>query len=344
MIIRNGLIRLPAGMVLTAAAVLSLLAGCGGAAQPDDAAAQAGPPSSAGTASSPAPITQRGRFEEKRSGMLPWNRYGLSSSHEVDGRQGIAWEDGKYYVSGSTSLFRYDQNWKLESSEEDPFGDLPNEANHIGDIDVYNGEIYAGVEYFMDGEAKNIQVAVYSTETLSLSRTFPFSEESGQNEVSGIAVDPDSGSVWMCSWADGESGRYLYRYDLVTGEYRGKHHLQPPPQWIQGIAYYDGWLFLTADDGTADLGEPDHVYRCKADPAQTAFPVTLERTLDDVTLQGEIEGISFDREHRQMLISYNCGAQIILGMPRGFYEGYEEELHEIFVYDLLSSEPEADSP
>ena len=69
------------------------------------------------------------------------------------------------------------------------------------------------------------------------------------------------------------------------------------------------------------------------DPEATTATVTLERTLDDVTLQGEIEGISIDRDKNQMLISYNRGSQIVLGMVRGFYEGYEEEIHEIFVYD-----------
>ena len=49
--------------------------------------------------------------------------YSLESSHEVDGRQGIAWENGSFDA----------------------------EVNHIGDVDVYKGEIYAGVEYFMDG-------------------------------------------------------------------------------------------------------------------------------------------------------------------------------------------------
>ena len=84
---------------------------------------------------------------------------------------------------------------------------------------------------------------------------------------------------------------------------------------------------------TADLGEPDHVYRCFIDPEATTATVTLERTLDDVTLQGEFEGISIDRDKNQMLISYNRGSQIVLGMVRGFYEGYEEKIHEIFVYD-----------
>ena len=75
------------------------------------------------------------------------------------------------------------------------------------------------------------------------------------------------------------------------------------------------------------------MYRCFIDPEATTATVTLERTLDDVTLQGEIEGISIDRDKNQMLISYNRGSQIVLGMVRGFYEGYEEEIHEIFLYD-----------
>ena len=279
----------------------------------------------------PAPVTVQGRAEAED--MRPLFDYSLNGSHDVDGRQGIAWEGGCYYISGSTTLSRYDGDWNLTATASEPFSGFADEVNHIGDIDVYNGEIYAGVEYFMDGEAKNIQIAVYDAETLELTRTYAFDAGSGQTEVSGIAVDPDSGSVWMCSWADGESGRYLYRYDLESGAYLGKHHLQPVPQWIQGIAYDDGWIYMTADDGTADLGEPDHVYRCRVDVSRTAWPVLPERTLDDVTLQGEVEGISFDREADRMLISYNRGAQIVLGMPKGFYQGYDRELHEVFEYD-----------
>ena len=125
--------------------------------------------------------------------------YTLDSSHEVDGRQGIAWENGLYYVSGSTSLSVYDAKWDLIGSKTAPFGEFDAEVNHIGDIDVYDGEIYAGVEYFMDGAATNIQMAVYDAGTLELVRTYMFDPESGQTEVSGIAVDPDHGSMWMCS-------------------------------------------------------------------------------------------------------------------------------------------------
>ena len=288
-------------------------------------------PAAAAAGQPPAPVTVPGRAEA--DDLNPRHSYVLNGVHAVDGRQGIARTEDGYCVSGSATLSRYDADWNLAATAAEPFSGFADEVNHIGDIDVYNGEIYAGVEYFMDGEARNIQIAVYDVDTLELTRTYAFDGESGQTEVSGIAVDPDSGSVWLCSWADGESGRYLYRYDLASGAYLGRHHLQPAPQWIQGIAYDDGWIYMTADDGTADLGEPDHVYRCRVDLSRTAWPVLPERTLDDVTLQGEVEGISFDRGTGRMFVSYNRGAQIVLGMPKGFYQGYDREIHEVFSYD-----------
>ena len=53
-----------------------------------------------------APVTVPGRAEAEA--MSPLRDYSLNGSHEVDGRQGIAWEGGSFYVSGSTTLSRYD--------------------------------------------------------------------------------------------------------------------------------------------------------------------------------------------------------------------------------------------
>ena len=259
--------------------------------------------------------------------------YTLASSHEVDGRQGVAWEDGIYYVSGSTTLSVYDEDWNRTRTAEEPLAGFDAEVNHFGDIDVYNGEIYAGAEYFMDGVGTNIQIAVYDGETLQKTRTYMFDPASGQKECSGIAVDPDHHSVWMCSWIADDSSSYLYRYDLESGDYLGKIRMQNPPAWIQGIAYYNGDIYITADDGDADIEEPDHVYRCPVDVDAEELPVTMEYALEDVTRQGEIEGISFDKDKNQMLICYNRGAIIVNGMPTGFYEGYTEEIHEVFIYD-----------
>ena len=274
------------------------------------------------------------RPEEEASVMMPAHTYNLTGSVEVEGRQGVCAEGDYYWVSGSTTLAKYDKDWNLILKNESPFEGYEKEVNHIADIDVYENELYIGAEYFMDGVGKNIQIAVYDGDTLKLKRTFSFEEESGQLECSGIAVDPDTKTVWMCSWVGEESGRYLYRYDLETGKYLGKIHLQMPPQWLQGIAYYDGSLYMTADDGTADDNEPDHLYRTTIADDCTYCTVTLERTFDDVTKQGEIEGLTFDRENGCLLLLYNRGARIILGMPRGFYDGYDREISEVFTYSM----------
>jgi hypothetical protein len=266
--------------------------------------------------------------------IIPAHSYELKDSHEVNGRQGVCAENGTYWVSGSKTLAKYDSNWNLIALNEDPFKGYEIEVNHIGDIDVCNNELYIGAEYFMDGVGTNIQIAVYDGDTLELKRTFPFEESSGQLECSGIAVDTDSGTVWMCSWVGEESGRYLYKYDLESGAYLGKVHMQMPPQWVQGMAYYKGSFYLTADDGTADDNEPDHLYRTTIKDGETYCTVTLERTFDDVTKQGEIEGLTFDRNNGTLLLLYNRGARIVLGMPQGFYEGYDHEISEVFVYGI----------
>lgn len=261
--------------------------------------------------------------------------YTLACYHEVNGRQGVSCEDDYYYVSGSTTLTKYDKNWNIVAHNDKPFAEgYELEVNHIGDIDVYNGEIYCGVELFLDGVASNIQIAVYDSETLTLKRTFPFEPESGQNECSGIAVNPDEGTVWMCAWPDDEAGHYVYQYKLESGEYLGKTCLDPAPKWIQGIAYHKGAYYLTADDGDADKDECDHVYKAVWCKKENVFKITEEKKLDDIIRQGEIEGLTFDTERNQLLVLYNRGARIILGMPSGFYSGYDHEIHEVYTYNI----------
>ncbi len=273
-------------------------------------------------------------MDNNRKDDVPRRSYELNSVHAVNGRQGICTDGEYYWVSGSTTLTKYDREWNVVLENRDPFKGYELEVNHIGDIDVYENELYLGVEYFMDGVGRNIQVAVYDGDTLELKRVFPFKAETGQLECSGITVDYDSETVYMTSWIDNESSSYLYSYDLNTGEYKGRIHMQPYPQWLQGIAYYDGCLYVTCDDGVADDEGPDHMYRVSINENGISATVVLEKTFDDVIRQGEIEGLSFDKANSQFLLLYNRGARIVLGMPKGFYEGYTQEIHEVFVYDM----------
>jgi lysophospholipase L1-like esterase len=262
---------------------------------------------------------------------LPKYSYGLTAIVPVDGRQGIATDGNYYWVSGTTSLTKYDKNWNVVAVNKTPFDGYRVKVNHFGDIDVYDNDIYVGAEYFMDGVGKNIQIAVYDGDTLQLKNTFPFDADSGQLECSGITVNPDEKKVVMCSWVDGESGRYLYEYSLETGQYLRKIHLQCPPQWLQGITYSDGAYYVTADDGTADEQEADHIYRIVTDPDKTNATVVPEETLDYVAMQGEIEGLDVDPATNQLLVLYNRGSRIVLGMVKGFYPGYDREISEVYI-------------
>jgi len=259
--------------------------------------------------------------------------YTRIDSFEVKGRQGIASDGNYYYVSGSKALYKYDKNGKLLLANEMPFEGYPIASNHIGGIDVFNGELFVSAENFMDGVGKDIQIAIHDADTLKLKRTFKFEPSSGQEEVSAICVDTDKRTVWMTSWVGEESGRYLYEYELDSGKYLRKVHMQPVPQWLQGIHYWKGSLFVTADDGTADLDEPDNLYRVDVSEKSYA-PVVREKTFLDVKRQGEIEGSAVDPKTGELLVLFNRGSRIVLGMVKGFYPGYDREISEVYRYKM----------
>ncbi len=213
-----------------------------------------------------------------------------------------------------------------------PFEGLPLAANHIGDIDVWNGEIYAGIETFDDGKGENIQVAVYDAGDLTWKRSIDWEPASGQVEVCGLAVDRDRNMVWMADWVD---GRYLYGYDLATGKYVRKVHLRPVPQWQQGIYMAGGQMLISADDGDADLDEPDNLYIADLRDGKSYAAVLPFRMMSDFRRAGEIEGLTVDPVTDELLVLSNRGSRIVLGMVRGFYPGYDSELHEVYVYEKV---------
>ena len=251
----------------------------------------------------------------------------------VEGRQGVATDGEHYYVSGSTALYKYDREGILLLSNEDPFKGMDGPVNHIGDIDVYDGEIYAGCEFFIDGNGENIQVAVYDAETLEYKRAIPWNKDSGQVECCGLAVDREHGRVWMADWVKGD---HLYCYDLATSEYVGKVALDPEPVLQQGIYCMKGKMIISCDDGDAEKDEPDNLYIADMYDHHGNLKIVAEpklfRVMSDFIKTGEIEGLTFNLVNGEMTVLANRGARIILGMPQGFYDGYDREIHELYVY------------
>jgi hypothetical protein len=258
--------------------------------------------------------------------------YELLRVIEVAGRQGVATDGERYFVSGNTSLYVYSKSGELLVGNEAALQDLPRAGNHIGDIDVHNGELYAGVEFFEDGQGKDIQIAVYDAVTLRYRRSIPWEPASGQVEVSGVAIDAADNSIWLSDWV---SGRYLYRYELDSGAYAARLHLRAPPQWQQGVAYHAGFLYLTADDGDAEDQEVDNLWRVPAGVRDSAAYVTHAHAFHEFRQVGEIEGITFDDAAGEMIVLANRGKRIVLGMPKGLYPGYDREIHELYVYKIV---------
>ena len=253
--------------------------------------------------------------------------YVLTSRKEVIGRQGIAYYNDVYYVSGDSTLTSYNSNWKIINGSETVLDKIDLEVNHISDIDVYNDEIYAGVEYFSSEVIKNLVIAVYDIHTFKLNRIYNIEPSSGQLEISGVTIDPKTNSIWTSCWVVGETGNYLYRYNLTDGSYIGKYRLKEPPRSVQGIAYFDGYIYMTADDS---YDQPDHIYKVKPDVKSKEFPVVLEKTMDGLNFVAEIEGLTFDKNNRRLLVISNISSHII-------NPSYTEnlEMHEVFIYNII---------
>lgn len=287
--------------------------------------------------------------------------YRLKKVIPVAGRQGIAIDKDYYYVSDTRALYKYDKNGNMVMKNLQPFQN-PEIANHFGDIDIFNGEIYCGIEKFEYGRGQNIAVSVYDAKTLTWKRDINWEPGSGQVEVSGIAIDREQKMVWMSDWVD---SRYVYGYSLETGKYYTKMQCRPAPFWCQGIFIADGKILFAADDGEATYHIADNIYVAELKnvpysglkdgeqfsivdnkPVKTkgkiaagaiAGRLTLFREMSDFKRAGEIEGLSVDPVNDDLVVLNNRGTQILLGMSQGplTAEGYTEELHELYIYEKV---------
>ena len=260
-------------------------------------------------------------------------QFELIKTIEVAGRQGVATDSEYFYVSGSKSLYKYTKEGKLVASNTSPFEEINTELNHLGDIDYYNGDIFAGAEYFNDGSASNIRIVIYDSKTLKFKKLYAWEPKSGQKEVCGITVDAKNKTVWMADWIH---GAYLYKYDLESGEYLGRKHIFPVPEKQQGIKVWNNKIYITADDGDAEDNEADNLYTIPIIKTRTNAQSTLIKTFDDIKLNGEIEGLTFDETNNTLIVLFNRGTRVVNGMPIGFYPGYSKEIHELYIYKIIN--------
>lgn len=266
----------------------------------------------------------------------PHNNYILKNHFQVTGRQGITTDGENYYVSGTKSIEKYDKNGRMLLANNSPFDKQSELLNHFGDLSLNDGLLYLGAEFFKDGEARNLNISIYNAKTLSFVKNIPLDTESGQKEISAIAVDKDNQSFWATAWGYDESSRYIYQYAMSDGRFIKRIRLSPALPLIQGISYANGNLFITSDDGRADNKESDSLYLVNIKQAlkQEGDNAVLQYKFTDFKDFGEIEGVNVLND--ELLVLNNRGMRIVKGMPIEPYPGYKKEISEVYIYDIKS--------
>ena len=123
--------------------------------------------------------------------------YRLKKIIPVAGRQGIAIDDKYYYVSDTRVLYKYTKDGTLVMKNDKPF-QKPELANHFGDIDVWNGEIYTGndvagwMDVTVNYDVRNYGVYVDGKELTSLN----FYDIPGLKSGTAYLMDEPEGIGW----------------------------------------------------------------------------------------------------------------------------------------------------
>lgn len=111
--------------------------------------------------------------------------------------------------------------------------------NHIGDIEVFEGIIYGG----MEAKNGNGILATWNTSDLTLLK-YRVTE---QKDMPWVAIHSETRRIYSAIWGDTD---HLQLYDLDTFEFVGTHDMLPGvllPKEIQGGAFYEGELYMATN-------------------------------------------------------------------------------------------------
>jgi hypothetical protein len=193
-----------------------------------------------------------------------WTQVGMDSFGLTDSAhrgQGVA-TDGTYWYFSSTLgnyLLTYLDKTNLsfgtvllKSGAIPTSLYLSDGSSHIGDIDVYNGTLYAGVE---DSSGYNHpKVVLYDTATLTMGTVYSIPYALQTAGVPWVSVDGPRGFFYLAEW---NPTTQLNRFALATGVYVDSLPFTPPAGVtlgrIQGTKVFEGSLYLATDFAGKDI-------------------------------------------------------------------------------------------
>jgi hypothetical protein len=197
------------------------------------------PPATGASTSTTSPVVSDTTAGEP----LPTATIASDQAVEAAFRQGIAKADDGWILSNDLTLFHTDDSFTVTAKNEQaiPPDWLAQEFDHIGDIDVEGGVIYAPLEQG-DYDAMRQAMVRYDAATLELIDVV----EVEQSHNSWVSVDPSTMIGYsMNSFTDSA----VLRYDVAAGW----KPLDPIPldrtiDRVQGGDVEGGYLWLSTDD------------------------------------------------------------------------------------------------
>lgn len=188
--------------------------------------------------------------------------------------QGVTTDGTSWFFSGTTGLEKTSATFAStkKNAIAIPLLLAAQGSDHIGDIDFWNGTIYAPVE---DKTYAAPKVVLYDASSLGAGTVFDIPQNLQTKGVPWIAVDGPRGVAYMAEW---DPTPELHVFALATMAYQRAIPLSTPTGRVQGAKVYKGQLYLTTDDATK------HVYKVHL-ASGTIFPV-LDLNLAGVELEG----------------------------------------------------------
>jgi len=168
-------------------------------------------------------------------------------SPDTNAHQGYTTDGTYHFLTDTTRIDKRndDATWSLVTQNTDPFSGLDPAYNHLGDGVYYNGKLYIPMQAFTDCTTYSLQsIGIFNASTLAREQVIDISAQG--HEVAGLTIVPfhgTNGVIYVISYCDGTK---IWKYDLSTFTYLGTITLSQALYGAQGIAYKDGYFYISA--------------------------------------------------------------------------------------------------
>jgi hypothetical protein len=182
-----------------------------------------------------------------------WQQIGIDQFPGFTGAtrsQGAATDGSSWYFSWQLGLEKTDLDYTtiLDNTPAIPPALSRLGDNHIGDIDYWNGTLYAPIE---DGpDYLHPHIVLYDAASLTAEQTYALSSTLLPDGVPWVAVDGPRGNLYVAVW---DPTLAIFVFDLATVTYRRSIALRPPLARIQGAKVFEDSLYLSTDDAAKDI-------------------------------------------------------------------------------------------